>query len=42
MSKFGTFGDDPDDNLGSAEKALLAAWRPLERWRLRSFDFPLT
>ena len=32
MSKFGTFGDYPKDSVASAEKALLTAWRSLERY----------
>lgn len=32
MSKFGTFGAYPKDSLASAEKALLTAWRSLERY----------
>src|SRR5436190_5000152 len=32
VSKFGTFGDYPKDSLASAEKALLTAWRSLERY----------
>ena len=32
MSKFGTFGDYPKNSLTSAEKALLTAWRSLERY----------
>src|SRR5436190_15337114 len=32
VSKFGTFGDYPKDSLASAEKALLTAWRTLERY----------
>ena len=32
MSKFGTFGEYPKDSLASAEKALLTAWRSLERY----------
>src|SRR5512143_2384530 len=32
MSKFGTFSEYPKDSLASAEKALLTAWRSLERY----------
>lgn len=32
MSKFSTFGEYPKDSLVSAEKALLTAWRSLERY----------
>lgn len=32
MSKFGTFSEFPKDSLASAEKALLTAWRSLERY----------
>src|SRR5438552_18044042 len=32
VSKFGTFGDYPEDSLASAEKVLLTAWRSLERY----------
>lgn len=32
MSKFGTFGEYPKESLASAEKALLTAWRSLERY----------
>jgi hypothetical protein len=32
MSKFGTFGEYPKDSLVSAAKALLTAWRSLERY----------
>lgn len=32
MSKFGTFSEYPTDSLASAEKALLTAWRSLERY----------
>lgn len=32
MSKFGTFSDYPKDSLALAEKALLTAWRSLERY----------
>lgn len=32
MSKFGTFGGYPHDSLASAEKALLTAWRSLDRY----------
>lgn len=32
MSKFGTFGDYPEESLLSAEAALLTAWRSLERY----------
>jgi len=32
MSKFGKFADYPTDSLASAEKALLTAWRSLERY----------
>jgi hypothetical protein len=32
MSKFGTFGDYPEESLPSAEAALLTAWRSLDRY----------
>ncbi|MBN9693757.1 MAG: hypothetical protein J0M24_26240 [Verrucomicrobia bacterium] len=32
MSKFGSFNEYPKDSLASAEKALLTAWRSLERY----------
>lgn len=32
MSKFGTLADYPQNSLASAEKALLTAWRSLERY----------
>ena len=32
MSKFSTFGDYPKESLASSEKALLTAWRSLERY----------
>jgi len=32
MSKFGTFGDYPENSLPSAEAALLTAWRSLDRY----------
>lgn len=32
MSKYGTFGEYPKDSLDSAQRALLTAWRSLERF----------